>query len=243
MPVLTKCWICRQALFTSQEKARVYDAGRVRTVHKYCAERFASGDAMTQVVRDTFGAEVVQQGRIVKYLREGRKDEWFMSPSNKDYDPIRDGLAESWHTKEHPPEVGDVLIGEVARIDVGQNGFGRYPIVTVVVEESNVKNPKNKTKKGDQVAFHGFTQVALSQLNKTRPRVGERIRIECTNVPKEKGVRGDYWAWVIRVDRTLGEADWDNMFGVPEDAIVQGEQRQETPADEPVKVVSEEPPF
>lgn len=159
--------------------------------------------------------------------------------SDRGYDPIRDGLAPSWHDKEHPPKVGDVLIGTVITVDAGQNSYGRYPIVTIEAEEGS-----SGVKKGEKVAFHGFTTVAMNQLNKARPRPGERVRIECTNVPKKKGERGDYWAWSVRVDRTMSENDWDNIFGPQEQAGVTGNAGPlvEQPEVAPV-AISEEPPF
>lgn len=142
--------------------------------------------------------------------------------TTRDYDPLAEELASSWHDKDNPPKAGDVLLGRVVSVDIGQNSYGPYPIVTVEDENDN----------GARKAWHGFGTVGVNQFNRVRPKPGERVRIECTQVAQSKGTFGDYTAWSIRVDRTLSDDALDRVFGVPENR----EKKEQSRADE-------EPPF
>ena len=186
-------------------------------MHVYCAEHRGDIEGAVYEIQKQFpNADVIGE----RDIGLGIKD-YLMTQADKARDPLRQELAESWHSQENPPKVGDILIGEILAVDIGQNTYGPYPIITVADEDDN-EQPK---------AWHGFGTVGINQFNRQRPKAGERIRIECTQVAQSKGTFGDYTAWSLRIQRDLTDDALDRVFGVPEN-------REKKDA-----ATNEEPPF
>jgi hypothetical protein len=69
-------------------------------------------------------------------------------------------FAEGWQ-----PEPGSTVIGKVDTLDVGENQYGRYPIVTIVQDN------------GERLAIHAFHTVLRNAFKKTRPIPGVKIAV------------------------------------------------------------------
>jgi len=116
-------------------------------------------------------------------------------------DPLRDELlrppAEGWR-----PKPGDVLIGEVVAL-AEREGFAglRYPVVEV------------KTDEGDYVAIHAFHVVLRDELERQRPKVGDRLGVAYHGLVEKGESRYElYRVKVVRIDEhdpARAEPDWD----------------------------------
>ena len=104
------------------------------------------------------------------------------------------------------PKVGDVLVGKILRYDKGWTDYGECPIC--LVEDEEAEGPR---------AVWIFHTVLVSEFEKKRPKVGERIGIK--RLPDAaKGYR----RYALRIDREEPDVLDFSRFGRPNDVPARG---------------------
>jgi hypothetical protein len=130
-----------------------------------------------------------------------------MSVSARTIADLVDSFPEAWF---HEP--GDKLVGDIIEIGTGENEYGTYDLITVLVTEPG------STERGGQAipvgslrVWHAFDTVPKNELKKRSPRVGDRIAI------KDFGVRDGkhYKAYRIIVQRKTATDDAEGTEPVP----------------------------
>lgn len=95
------------------------------------------------------------------------------------------------------PEAGETLAGTVVDVEVRSSQFGKYPAVTV------------QRLDGTKLVFHAFRTVALNEVLRRKPKVGDVIAIAYFGVTKGT----DYHQYKLRIGRANSEDfDW-SQFG------------------------------
>lgn len=87
-----------------------------------------------------------------------RKDQTSGSAAAAADDPF--DFAPGWR-----PEPGSMVKGEVISVDMAENQYGPYPVVTVQQED------------GEKIALHAFHTVFRNALERARPMPGARIAV------------------------------------------------------------------
>lgn len=106
------------------------------------------------------------------------------------------GYADAW--RERDP--GDILEGEVVGLSSHDNGYGRYPIVTVRMHD------------GHRLALHAWHAVAKMKLVELRPEIGEQIQITYLGMkqPRDPKAKPYNNYSIVMPDRPAsGGIDWD----------------------------------
>lgn len=100
------------------------------------------------------------------------------------------------------PEPGDVLVGEVTDISVGQSLYGgAYPIITVQPEDG-----------GEPVAIHGFHTGLKARFLELKPKVGERLGVKYDGKrPLKSDNTKDVAVYIVKVDGRGAENVWAQM--------------------------------
>lgn len=115
-----------------------------------------------------------------------------------------DDRAPAWRYEQH-----DTLHGEIVELATWDAGWGEYPIVVIADSE------------GTRHAWHAYHAVAVAQLAKQKPSVGERIEIEYLGkVPAKTEGRKPYHSWKVALPDRPTEVDWSALAkaaGVPAD--------------------------
>jgi hypothetical protein len=75
-----------------------------------------------------------------------------------DFSALLDSFPEGWR-----PKPGDKLIGVIIGIEARTTEYGTYPIVTI------------RTDSGADFGFRAFRTVARREVEKLKPKVGDRI--------------------------------------------------------------------
>ena len=114
------------------------------------------------------------------------------------------------------PQAGEVLVGTVTGYDIGESSFGR--VHTCMIE----------TEEGKRFSLWLSSKVLLSQFQKYRPKVGERIGLKYQGRDEAKG----YHRYRLVVDRPETAAPTFDELG--------GEE--EGPADRDIFAGGEIPP-
>jgi hypothetical protein len=103
------------------------------------------------------------------------------------------------------PAPGDTIIGELADVGERDNGYGPYPILTLLTDDG-------------AISVHCFHEVLRSELAKLSPQVGECIGIKYIGRHPEKS----YHQYRVSVERPGGSVvDW-SRYG---DAGLDDQQR------------------
>ena len=120
------------------------------------------------------------------------------------------------------PEPGSTVQGEVLAVDMGENKWGSYPIVTIQQDVT-----------GEKIAIHGFHTVLRNALERARPMPGRRIAVRyiglVTEDKKGKPLETDYHGYQVRMLDQTADDVW-------------GKQRKAVP-DAAVDQFNDEPPF
>lgn len=100
------------------------------------------------------------------------------------------------------PEEGDTILGVITSISVGpDNGFGPYPIVTILTNDGELK------------AVHAFHTVLKDRLYDIRPKVDEIIGIKFLGHiqpdDSDKAIN-DYYAYKVLINRPADDV-WDKL--------------------------------
>lgn len=133
-----------------------------------------------------------------------------------------DSFPEPWK-----PKPGEKLLGELVDLDMRASDYGEpYPILTILDDN------------GREWSWHGFHQMARSEVAKKRPRIGERIGVAYHG----KGTAAKVGMspperWRVLVDRqaTPDAVDWEAVAGssseepTPEDESVDPGSGDELP--------------
>jgi hypothetical protein len=99
-------------------------------------------------------------------------------------------------TEAWMPEPGEMLAGTITGVGVRSSEYGRYPALTVQQLD------------GTEVVFHAFRTVALNEVIRARPKVGDMIAVAYLGDPKKIG----YHEYRIRFAGQAGaELDWDQF--------------------------------
>lgn len=115
------------------------------------------------------------------------------------------------------PKAGDKLVGVVVDVTERDGSYGRYPIVTIRVED------------GDELAVHAFHEVLQSELAKVAPKPGDELGIAYLGKHEERGYHR------YRVARAGGTATvaWGDYSGAGTDDADEttGPPASDVPAD------------
>jgi len=117
---------------------------------------------------------------------------------------LLDQLGEHADAWRH--EAGDRLIGIVTGLDRREGAYGVYPIVTIRATEESTEGGGKPIPGGESRAFHAFRDVALGELKKARPKVGDAIAIGFFGQPAGKS----YHLYQVVTDGDTG-FDWDQV--------------------------------
>jgi len=110
--------------------------------------------------------------------------------------------ADAWR---HAP--GDKLIGTLTGLDRREGAYGTYPIATIRVSEPESSEEGGKPiPVGESRAFHAFRDVALSELKKVRPKLGDAIAVGYSGQPEGKS----YHLYKVVGGSDTG-FDWDQI--------------------------------
>lgn len=94
------------------------------------------------------------------------------------------------------PEPGEMLVGRIVKIGVRSSRFGDYPALTV------------RQADGSELVFHGFRTVALNELKRLKPHVGDDIGV----VYQGQGKGQDYHGYRIELHREVDAGlDWEQF--------------------------------
>ena len=103
------------------------------------------------------------------------------------------------------PEPGSTVTGEVVSVDLGENKWGSYPIVTVVQDD------------GEKIAIHGFHTVLRNALERARPMPGARMAVRyvglVTEDKKGKALETDYHGYQVRMLDQTADDVWGKRSG------------------------------
>jgi hypothetical protein len=140
------------------------------------------------------------------------KDKTSGSAAAKADDPF--DFAPGWR-----PEPMDTVTGEVTAVDMAENQYGPYPVVTVKHDNS-----------GELVAIHGFHTVLRNAFERIRPMPGARIAVrylgEVTEDKSGRKLSQSYYGYQVRaLDQSA-----DDVWG------------RRTP-DTPTSQFNDDPPF
>lgn len=117
------------------------------------------------------------------------------------------GYAQGWK-----PSPGDEIGGKIIDIAATDNGWGAYPVITLMDEG------------GTEVAVHAFHDVLKGELARRRPKVGDELNIKYLGQPQGK----NYHAYRVRGGHEAS-FDWGAFGG-------QSEPRQDDPPIQPSPV-------
>lgn len=94
------------------------------------------------------------------------------------------------------PEPNDILAGRIVDIETRTSEYGPYPAITVEKES------------GEKQVFHAFRTVALNEILRLRPQVGDLIAIRYFGLDAEH----DYHNYKVRVQGREGrDFGWDDF--------------------------------
>jgi hypothetical protein len=96
------------------------------------------------------------------------------------------------------PEPGDTVTGEVISVDMAENQYGPYPVVTVQQED------------GEKIALHAFHTVLRNAFERARPMPGIKLAVRYTGeITKYKNGRtldNPYHGYQVRMlDQTADD--------------------------------------
>lgn len=152
-----------------------------------------------------------------------------MSETNLDYAP-------GWR-----PDEGELIVGKVVELGVGNGQWGQYPIVTIRDASTD-----------EDVAVHGFHHSLRNRLLELKPRQGERIGIQYKGKRASKSHPGQMVAvYIVRIDGRDAEDAWGALTPAGEPVATPERAPQETTlpleasafAPEPVTPDSDDIPF
>lgn len=91
------------------------------------------------------------------------------------------------------PEPNDILAGRIVDVETRSSEYGEYPAITV--EKEN----------GEKQVFHAFRTVALNEVLRLQPAIGDLIAVRYFGVDPEN----DYHNYKVRIQGKQGrEFDW-----------------------------------
>lgn len=94
------------------------------------------------------------------------------------------------------PEPNDILAGRIVDIETRASEYGKYPAITV------------ESVTGEQQVFHAYRTVALNEVLRLQPEVGDLIAVRYFG----KDASSDYHNYKVRIQGKQGRSfDWDKF--------------------------------
>jgi hypothetical protein len=107
-----------------------------------------------------------------------------------------DRFPEAWK----PTEAGEKLIGTLVDVDMRENEYGEYPILTVESEAD-----------GKEYTWHAFHTMARNLVAKKKPQPGEKVGILYGGVGEAEPGRNAPVRWRLLVERTDEQVDYGKL--------------------------------